>query len=152
MLNDGRKQTRDHFENNILHFLGTLFLTLALLLPLRLLRLLFHWLLFRLQLFLQRLCRNIDIFQIDIGSMLKGIDLTDGSLHFIVKFVRTHTLQDAVIVISQDDITLRVQLQNEMVGEGLRTERNDNHTLHSHLTHTYHSFRAQKFSEAHRET
>lgn len=84
--------------------------------------------------------------------MLKGIDLADSSLHFIVKFMRTNTLQDAIIVIRQYDITLRIQLQNEMVGECLRTERNDNDTLYTHLTHTDHSFWSEKFPEAHGET
>ena len=153
VVNNRWEQTGYHFEHNIFHFLSASLLSLPLLLPLRLLLDLFDWeCLLRLQQFLKCLCRNINIFQINISRMLKGIQFAHGSLHLIVEFMRTNTLQDAVIVISQDNITLGVQLQDEMVGERLRTKRNDNNTLDTHLTHTDHSFRSQEFPEAHGET
>lgn len=144
MFDDRGIQTGDHFENNILHLLAALLLPLPFLFTLSSLGCLFPldlplWLL-RLEHFLQSLSRNIDILDIDISRILKRIDLPHSSLYLLVELMRSYTLQDAIILISEDDITLGVELQDEVVGKCIRTEGYHHDPLNTHLSHTVHSF------------
>jgi hypothetical protein len=158
MFDDCRIETGDHLENNILHLLAALILSLPFLLSLRSLRSLGSLLSLRLPLwllglehFLQSLGRDIDILDINISRILEGIDLSDSSLDLLVELMRSYTLQDAVILISEDDIALGVELQDEVVGKRIRAEGYDHHPLHTHLSHAIHSLRPQELPEAHGE-
>jgi hypothetical protein len=150
VLDDCWKETGDHLEDNILHLLPSLLLALPFLLPLGYLFDLLR-LLFRLQLFLQALSGNIYIFDVNIGGILEGIDLPDCCLDLIVELMRADALQDAEVVVSEDDVALGVQLEDEVVREGLRPEGNHHYSLHTHLPHAIHAFRPEKFPEAHGE-
>lgn len=83
--------------------------------------------------------------------MLKRIHFPNRSLDLIIELMRTDTLQDAIITISQDDIPLCIELQDEMICIGFRAESEYHHPLHSHLPDTFESFGAEKFTEFHGE-
>ncbi len=139
MFNDCRIQTGNHLENNILNLLSSPLLPLPLLLPLR------HWLdllrlLLGLQLFLQTLSRNINILNVNISSILEGIDLPHCSLDLIVKLMRSNTLQDTVIVVSEDNVALGVKLEDEVICKSLRSKGNDDDSLDTHLPYAVYSF------------
>jgi hypothetical protein len=142
MLDDEWIQAWDEFEDNVLDLLPTLVLTFPFLFPglLGWLYSLLCWLWLRGELFLQSLRRNIDIFDIKIGGMLKGVDLSNSSLDLIAELMRPDALQDAVVVIGEYDVALRVELEDEVVGECFRTKGNYNHSLYSHLPDILHSF------------
>ncbi len=55
---------------------------------------------------IQGLWRNINIFDINVCGMLEGVDLANRSLDFIGKLMRTNALDDLILVVSQDDISL----------------------------------------------
>jgi GR25 family glycosyltransferase involved in LPS biosynthesis len=56
-------------------------------------------------------------------------------------------LDDPVILISQDDVALRVEFQDQVELVLILTEREDHHSLDANLLDTFESSRPKEFSE-----
>ena len=96
--------------------------------------------------------RNIDIFDVDIGCLLERIDLSYRSFDFIRKLMWTYALNDSVLMVSKNDVSLRIKLKNKMVCECLTSKTHYNDTLYSYLSHWLYSFRTQMPTESHSES
>ena len=65
--------------------------------------------------------------------MLKGINLPHSCFDFIVILMRPDALQDSVLIIGQNNVSLSVELYNQMVGERLRAESKNDDSLNTNL-------------------
>lgn len=74
--------------------------------------------------------------------MLERIDFSDCSFDLFVELMRSNALQNAVVVISEDDVSLRVELKNQVVRKGLGAEGNHDHSFDADLPDAFHSFGA----------
>lgn len=90
---------------------------------------------------------NLYLLQIDIGSIFEGVHLANSSLNFIGELVRPHTLYNPVGCIGEDNVTLGVELQNEMVAKLFRSEGEHHHSLHTNLPDSLESLRSQILPE-----
>lgn len=149
MLNNLREQTRYQLKDDILSFESSLSLVFPFLFRrLRLLRLLF-WRLFHY--LIQSCSRNINIFDIDISSLLKRINLADCSLDLISKLMRAYALYNFVLMVCEYNVALGIEFENEVVGKGLASKGHHDDTLYTYLPHRLHSFRAKMSAETHGE-
>jgi GR25 family glycosyltransferase involved in LPS biosynthesis len=63
------------------------------------------------------------------------------------ELVLPRQLDDPVILISQDDVALRVEFQDQVELVLILTEREDHHSLDANLLDTFESSRPKEFSE-----
>lgn len=149
MLYNLREQTRYQLKNDIFSFESSLSLVLPFLFcRLSLLHLLLGWLLYYL---IQSCSRNINIFDINIGGLLKRINLADCSLDLVRKLMRANALYNFVLMVGEYNVALGIEFKDEVVGEGLTAEAHHDYTLYSNLPHRLHSFRAEMSAETHGE-
>jgi len=47
----------------------------------------------------------------------------------------TNALDNTIVVIGQDDVTLRIELEDKVVGKVLASEADDNNSFDSYLPH-----------------
>ena len=52
---------------------------------------------------------DVNVFQIDVGGVLEGINLANRCFDFISKFVGPYTLKNLVVFVGKDDIPLRIE-------------------------------------------
>lgn len=83
--------------------------------------------------------------------MLEWVYFAHRCFHLVIILVGSDALQDLVVIVSEEDVPLRVQLQDEVVGVCFSAESEDNDSLHSDLPHALQSFGAQILPELHGE-
>lgn len=88
------------------------------------------------------LWRYDDVFEVDIGCVLEGVEFSHRCLDVIAELVGTDALQDAIVLVSEDDVALRVQFKDEVVGKGIAAEGKHHHPFYSYLPHSFESFGA----------
>ena len=149
MLDYLGKQARNHLENDIFSFKAAFSLLFSFLFSwLRLLSLLLWRLLDYL---IQSLGRNINIFDINVCGVFERINLADCCFNFIRKLMWAYALNDLKLMISQDNITLWIELEDKMICKGLAAEGHHNDTLDSHLPNRLDSLGAEMSSKTHSE-
>ena len=95
---------------------------------------------------------NFDIFEVDIGSEFKRIDLTYCGFDLFVELMGPNALQNAIVLVGQNDVTLGIELKDEMICEGFGSEGNDDDSFDPDLFDGFNSFGAKVFSKAHGES
>jgi hypothetical protein len=106
VLDDKGEETGQHFEDDILQLGRTLALVLLFLLLLGGVFLLSLQLFLLFQQTVNNLIINGQILQVDISSVLKGINLANGGFDLVVKLVRPDALKNSIIVIRQNNVAL----------------------------------------------
>ena len=69
----------------------------------------------------------------------------------LVELMGADALEDAIVMIGEDDISLGVELEDEMVSECLTAKTEDNHSFNPNLPDGFQSFGAQILAETHCE-
>ena len=105
-----------------------------------LLRRLLFLLLLRSHNFIQRLSRNVDILKIYICRLLKRIYFSDCSLDFIGEFMRSNTLHDSIVMVREDNVALRIELEDEMIGKCFTSEADNHYSFNTDLSDRLYSF------------
>lgn len=61
------------------------------------------------------------------------------------------TLKNSVLIISQNDVSLCVKLNDQMIGKSLWSEGKNDDSFNTNLSYWFESFGSEKFSELHGE-
>lgn len=95
---------------------------------------------------------DIYIFKIDVGGLFKRIDFSNSSFNFLRELMWTDTLKYSVLMVSQYNISLRVQFEDKMIGETLTSESKNNHSFHTYLSYCLHSLWPKRSPKFHRKS
>ena len=134
MVNDLREKARNHLKYQVLDIGHPTSLTF----------LFWRWLILLLLLGLHHSVKNLridlDVLEVNISRKFKGVDLSNCSFDSLTKLMGPNALKNPVILVSQDNISLRVEFENKMISKGLSSKGQHHHSLNSDLPDRFNTF------------